>query len=301
MLKRFEGDNGRRLLIEQIKSQRIVGGDDAIATAFAAAAHVEERKVGDVLIQQGDGSNNLILILSGTVGVMVNGRGVATRRAGEHVGEMSLVDPSAPRSATVTVLDDAIVAQVGEADFSRIVGDHPTWRRLAKELCQRLRARGEMLRQPNDKPRLFLGSSAEALPVIKAIQAGLAYENVVATTWGDGVFTAGSFTLETLEAEVQNADFALMAFTPDDTTLSRNKQLESPRDNVVFELGLFMGALGRKRTLIAQERGAELKIPSDLRGLTTLLYQPGKPEDMRSRVGALCTDLAESMKKLGVR
>lgn len=301
MLKRFEGDGGRRLLVEQIKAQRIVGGDDTIANAFAAVAEINERKAGEVLIQQGSGSNNLLLILAGTVGIMVNGRGVATRRAGEHVGEMSLIDPAAPRSATVTVLEDAVIAQISEADFSKTVGDHPIWRRLAKELCQRLRARGEMLRQPNDKPRLFLGSSAEALPVIKAIQAGLAFENVVTTTWGDGVFTAGSFTLETLEAQIQNADFAVMAFTADDTTFSRNKELGSPRDNVVFELGLFMGALGRKRTFVAQERGAELKIPSDLRGLTTLLYQPGKPDDMRSRVAALCTELAELMKKLGAR
>jgi CRP/FNR family transcriptional regulator, cyclic AMP receptor protein len=219
---------------------------------------------------------------------------------------MSLIDPSAPRSATVTALEDTLVAEIQEPDFSRIVGDHPVWRHLAKELCQRLRARGEMLRQPNDKPRLFLGSSKEALPVIKNIQAGLAFENVVATTWGDGVFAAGSFTLETLESQVQSADFALMAFTADDKTLSRDEATSAPRDNVVFELGLFMlglfmGALGRKRTFVAQERGAELKIPSDLRGLTTLLYQPGRPEDMRSRVAALCTELAGLMKSLGPR
>ena len=256
-------------------------------SCLVTAAQVTERNASEVLIQQGDKKNSLFLILTGTVGVMVNGRGIGTRRSGEHVGEMSMIDPAATRSATVTVLEDSIVAEIDEADFSRIVGDHPVWRKLAKELCNRLRARGEILRQPNEKPRLFLGSAAEALPVIKAIQAGLQFENVVVTTWGDGVFSPGSFTLETLEAQVQNADFALMAFTPDDVTRSRRKQTDSPRDNVVFELGLFMGALGRRRTFVAQQRGAELKMPSDLKGLTTLLYQPGKPEDLRARVAAV--------------
>ena len=37
-------------------------------------------------------------ILSGTVSVLVNGRTVAERAAGTHVGEMSLIDPTAWRS-----------------------------------------------------------------------------------------------------------------------------------------------------------------------------------------------------------
>lgn len=301
MLKRFEGDDGSRLLKESVKRQKIVGGDDALAEELISVAKVTERKSGDILIRQSDSTNSLFLILAGRVTVMVNGRGVATRQADEHVGEMALIDPSAPRSATVTVVDDAVVAEIEENQFSRIIGDHPVWRRLSRELCQRLRARGEMLRQPNDKPRLFLGSSVEALPVIKAIQAGLAYENVVPVCWGDGVFSASASTLEALEAQIQAADFSLMAFTPDDVTKSRQKQTNAPRDNVVFELGLFMGALGRKRTFIVQERGAKLKIPSDLLGLTTLPYAPGKTEDLRARMAPVCTALAEIMHRLGVR
>lgn len=301
MLERFEGDAGQRLKVELLREQKVIAGDEAIASALAGVARVTAHVPGDVLIRQGDAGNGIVFIFAGVLGVQVNGRGVATRRKGEHVGEMALIDLAETRSATVTVLEKAIVAEVTEADFSRIVGDHPIWRRLAKELCQRLRTRGEMLRQPNEKPRLFLGSSVEAIHVIKAIQSGLQYEPVVAVCWGDGVFGASQYTLESLEAQVQNADFALMAFTPDDVTRSRKKQGDSPRDNVILELGLFMGALGRLRTFIVQEQGAALKIPSDLHGLTTLRYQQGRPEDLRVRVAPVCTELAHRMKSLGAR
>ena len=46
----------------------------------------------------------------------------------------------------------------------------------------------------------------------------------------------------------------------------------SPRDNVVFEAGLFGGALGIRRTFILHADGA--KLPSDLLGLTAIRYDP---------------------------
>jgi hypothetical protein len=46
----------------------------------------------------------------------------------------------------------------------------------------------------------------------------------------------------------------------------------SPRDNVVFEAGLFGGALGIRRTFILHAHGS--KLPSDLLGLTSVRYDP---------------------------
>ena len=46
----------------------------------------------------------------------------------------------------------------------------------------------------------------------------------------------------------------------------------SPRDNVVFEAGLFGGALGMRRTFILHANGA--KLPTDLLGLTCVRYDP---------------------------
>ena len=55
----------------------------------------------------------------------------------------------------------------------------------------------------------------------------------------------------------------------------------SPRDNVVFEAGLFGGALGIRRTFILHADGS--KLPSDLLGLTSVRYDPASGADRGSR------------------
>jgi predicted nucleotide-binding protein len=59
----------------------------------------------------------------------------------------------------------------------------------------------------------------------------------------------------------------------DDITISRNIEQRAPRDNVIFELGLFMGLLTRRRTFIALPRGVDQKLASDLKGLTPFEYK----------------------------
>jgi len=68
-------------------------------------------------------------------------------------------------------------------------------------------------------------------------------------------------------------DFAVLVLAPDDLTISRGKRKACPRDNTIFELGLFMGALSRDRTYIISPKSLDLKIPTDLLGVTPLTYQ----------------------------
>jgi CRP/FNR family transcriptional regulator, cyclic AMP receptor protein len=56
------------------------------------------------------------------------------------------------------------------------------------------------------------------------------------------VFRVANYTLESLEAQVDNSDFAIAIAHADDATASRGSTWPSPRDNVIFELGLFMAA-----------------------------------------------------------
>jgi len=92
------------------------------------------------------------------------------------------------------------------------------------------------------------------------------------TIWSQGVFGLSEGTLESLAATLDDFDFAVLVLTPDDLSISRGSSLPAPHDNVLFELGLFMGALGRQRTYILYDRTAELKLPSykpaDLQRLT---------------------------------
>jgi predicted nucleotide-binding protein len=101
--------------------------------------------------------------------------------------------------------------------------------------------------------------------------------------------------MEDLEREVNSADFAIAVVTGEDVVTSRKRRKVAPRDNVVFELGLFMGQLGRDRTVIVTPRGMNLKLPSDLHGLNPLSFtMPANPTDKgqwAAAFGPVCTQL----------
>ena len=57
-----------------------------------------------------------------------------------------------------------------------------------------------------------------------------------------------------------------------------------PRDNVLFELGLFVGRFGRKRTVLMAPSGKEVKLPSDLIGLSIIYYPQEMTETVEKQV-----------------
>lgn len=118
------------------------------------------------------------------------------------------------------------------------------------------------------KPKLFIGSSEEGLEIARAIEVQLEKDAEV-TIWKDGVFGLGRGTLESLEKALCQFDFAVLVLTPDDMILSREVISQSPRDNILLELGMFCGRIGRERTFIVYNRDIDIKLPSDLAGVTT--------------------------------
>ena len=126
-----------------------------------------------------------------------------------------------------------------------------------------------------DKPRIFLGSSGKQEKLLLALTRGL--EDVAHVEPWTTSFNPGTTTLERLLELTHEVDFAAFVFARDDwTTISppasdpTGSGQASPRDNVVFEAGLFGGALGMRRTFILHASGA--KLPSDLLGLTCVRY-----------------------------
>jgi CRP/FNR family transcriptional regulator, cyclic AMP receptor protein len=139
LLKQFLGSDGRRRLIDALTAQQLIRDQD-LASVVARHLKLEEIPAGTNLIQQGASDTDLFLILEGAVSVAIDGRVVARRKAGEHVGEMAVVDPGTPRSASVIATCDSIVARIAEADFSALADQYPRlWRRIALELATRLR------------------------------------------------------------------------------------------------------------------------------------------------------------------
>lgn len=150
------------------------------------------------------------------------------------------------------------------------------------------------------KPSVFIGSSSEALDFPRAVQFQLK-DDAELTIWNELPFKPSQFTLETIMNALDRFDFAVFVFSPDDKVLSRGVEALTARDNVVFELGLFMGRLGRSRAFVLQQVNANIKMLSDLSGLTTVTYEwPNKENNPISAVGPACTMIRRAIKDLGV-
>lgn len=152
-----------------------------------------------------------------------------------------------------------------------------------------------------DKPRLFVGSSRENVAMATAIQACFEFDMEV-TVWDQGTFGPSEYPLESLEQELDQVDFGVFVFAPDDITLMRGTERRAVRDNVIFELGLFVGRLGRKRAFILMPRGEEVHLPSDLAGLTPLTYDAKRFDGNEvAALGPAARKIREAAKRNGKR
>ncbi|MDP3682346.1 MAG: nucleotide-binding protein [Ignavibacteria bacterium] len=146
------------------------------------------------------------------------------------------------------------------------------------------------------KPRIFIGSSVEGLPIAKAIQTNLDHY-AFTEIWSQIDFTLSSTTLDSLIEQANNSDFAIFVFNPDDALKIRNNEVKTVRDNVLFELGLFMGAISRNKVYFIKPRGVELHIPTDLWGVTSGEYEPAHP-NLTASLGPFCTKVEKLIKSL---
>lgn len=300
MIERFQGAQGLRLLAEALGDQKMLRGAPGLAEEVSGRGELIEFAAGEVLIEQGDQTNDVYLILAGSCEVVVNGRRLAARGPGDHVGEMAAVQPTQPRSATVRALDPVVAVKLTEEAFSDLGRRYSSvYLTIAKELARRLLERNRHVGGFRDRIRLFVISSVEALPVAQEIQDAFEHEPIDVQLWTQGCFKAASYTVPDLEAAVDNSDFAVAIAHADDVTESRSQIWPAPRDNVVFELGLFMGRLGLKRAILMEPRGKGVKLPSDLSGITTITYNFKEGGENERLMGPACSKLRKHMKELG--
>ena len=159
----------------------------------------------------------------------------------------------------------------------------------------------ELLKASEDiRPAAFIGSAAEGLDIAKAIQVNL--DNPIEVKiWNQGLLGPGKGTLESLVNIAGDFDCAILVITPDDVVESRGERVKAPRDNVLFELGLFIGKIGRERTFVVCDRGTKMKLPSDLAGVTVLTFHGHADGNLQASVGAACTQIENRMRQLGIR
>jgi len=149
------------------------------------------------------------------------------------------------------------------------------------------------------KPALFIASSVEGLAVADAINENLDYD-VHCTVWRAGTFKLSSQTIDDLVKKSSTVDFAVFIFTPDDLATIREKEHVTARDNVIFELGLFIGAIGKERCYIVKPRGVEMHLPSDLLGMNAADYAVDRPDrDVSSALNSACKQIKDRIKEKG--
>ncbi len=129
------------------------------------------------------------------------------------------------------------------------------------------------------KLKVFVGSSSEAREHDVVIRKTLEEYGIEAISWSE-IFHPGDFGLDSLIKISNEINGALIIATSDDATWYRGNEYFTPRDNILFEMGLFIKALGRNKTgfiLLKNLSGSSPKIPTDLAGLNLITYDVSKP------------------------
>jgi len=150
------------------------------------------------------------------------------------------------------------------------------------------------------KPTVFVGSSHEGLEIARAVQFQLK-DDALVKLWNEGAFGLNSGTLESLVAMVDRFDFAVLVLTPDDILHVRDVAVQAPRDNVMFELGLFIGRLGRARTFAICSDAKDFKLPSDLAGVTVARFNSKDVgRDVTAALGPACFQIRQAIRDFGL-
>lgn len=149
----------------------------------------------------------------------------------------------------------------------------------------------------SDKPTIFIASSSEALSVAEAVHIKL--EGEFRPKLWENAFDLSSITITTLINKTKETDYAVFVFHPDDKALIREKEYSSVRDNVVLELGMFIGSLGLDKCFILVPKSSEatFRLPTDLAGVTASFYDDQDP-DISDAVTGSCAKIKQAVKKL---
>src|SRR5439155_11603098 len=112
-----------------------------------------------------------------------------------------------------------------------------------------------------------------------------------------------SYVLEDLVLHLDDFDFGIFVFAPDDSTLIRGISQVTVRDNVIFEMVLFVGRLGKERTFVlTPTHTSNMRTASDLLGLTTVQYDSSRDDrNLSAALGPATSKIARVIKAKGIR
>jgi predicted transcriptional regulator YheO len=145
--------------------------------------------------------------------------------------------------------------------------------------------------------KIFLGSATESLHLVRLIEGRLKDGHTL-IPWNRAQFLPGEVLIEALVRIARDVDFAIFAMTPDDQIVQREKSSFATRDNVMLEIGLFLGLLDRARVFLVYDERASPKVPSDLAGIQLVPFDPRKRKGDKT-LDAICQRIRDRIAQLG--
>ena len=150
------------------------------------------------------------------------------------------------------------------------------------------------------KPRLVIASSSEQIKTVDALTQLLHWDFEI-TPW-QTIFNPSNTPLDDILKAFRDQDYGVVILGPDDQTLSRGKNQPSPRDNATFELGILVGLLGRERAFWVIDKSNPVKIPSDLSGITPVVYDSQRSDgNLKAALSVASSAIKEAAERLGNR
>ena len=141
------------------------------------------------------------------------------------------------------------------------------------------------------KPKIFIGSSTAGIPIAKKVKANLSAIGDCIMWNEPNIWQPNRSTFENLLRMVSYFDFGIFLATADDLTLTNEKIVIEPRDNVILEMALFCGAMGRDKSFLLVEEG--IKLPSDFSGI----YMPRLKINDDNSIKSACDEYATKIEE----
>ncbi len=148
------------------------------------------------------------------------------------------------------------------------------------------------------RSRLFIGSSSEGTRLAEELQA-LLDPYAQPTVWHQDVFALGGQTLGSLVAAAGSFSFAAFVLTADDEVMVRGEKHWTARDNLFFEAGLFLGTLGQGRVFLLTPHDVDLKLPSDLAGITLGTWRARDDENLKAALNPAALQIRQAIQAAG--
>ena len=147
---------------------------------------------------------------------------------------------------------------------------------------------------------MFIGSSREGQNAAEAIRCNLdrkMKEEDVAPWYSGKVFQIGDeCTLEGLKRALNEFTSAILVFTPDDQVTTRENECKKPRDNVIFETGLFMGHLGLDHVFVCVQSDKKMIMPTDIDSLVVGHFKNmGNFKSLQEELEPICEKILDKL------